>query len=92
MFATYEVLMGTHNCAVCSEPVDLTVDRCDETGDPVHKQCYLGRITGKSVAATPIPRAEHHSGVRDARNSGNQLRPHAAFVDASVRTSENGGR
>lgn len=46
--------MGTHNCAVCSEPVDLTVDPCDETGHPVHKQCYLGRITGKSDTTIPV--------------------------------------
>lgn len=47
--------MGTHNCAVCSEPVDLTVDRCDETGDPVHKRCYLARIAAKSDIALPVP-------------------------------------
>jgi hypothetical protein len=54
MSAIYEVLMGTHNCAVCSEPVDLTVDRCDETGDPVHKRCYLARITAKNDTAIPV--------------------------------------
>jgi hypothetical protein len=33
--------MGTHLCVICSEPVDLTIDPCDETGDPVHKHVTL---------------------------------------------------
>jgi hypothetical protein len=84
--------MGTHNCAVCSEPVDLTVDRCDETGDPVHKQCYLGRITGKSVAATPIPEQNIIQAFEMrviAAISSVPMRPLSMHPFA---TSENGGR
>lgn len=80
--------MGTHLCVICSEPVDLTIDPCDETGDPVHKHCYLIRMTGKSDTAISAPRTEDHSGVPDARKSRNQVRPHAAFVDASVSTAK----
>ena len=47
--------MGTHDCAVCSEPVDLMIDHCDETGDPVHKRCYLARIAARSDTAIPVP-------------------------------------
>lgn len=53
--SSHEVFtMGTHYCVICSEPVDLTVDPCDETGDPVHKHCYVMRMTEKSETAIPL--------------------------------------
>ena len=85
-------LMGTHYCAVCSEPVDLTVDRCDETGDPVHEQCYFGRITAKSDTAIPVS-GKNIIHARQMRViAATRVRTHAAFVDASVRTRAEGAR
>ena len=46
--------MDIHHCALCSKPVDLTVDPCDENGMPVHGECYLVRITGKRGTDVPL--------------------------------------
>jgi hypothetical protein len=77
--------MGTHLCVICSEPVDLTIDPCDETGDPVHKHCYLIRMTGKSDSAISNPQKIIQASQMQ-RNSRNQVRPHAGFIDASAST------
>jgi hypothetical protein len=38
------------HCAICSEPVDLTVDlSADEDGKAVHEDCYVRRITGSGL-------------------------------------------
>ena len=47
--------MDTHRCELCYEPVDLTVDPCDETGNPVHEKCYFDRVAGKTDTAVPLP-------------------------------------
>jgi hypothetical protein len=47
--------MAMHHCVICSEPVDLAVDPCDETGNPVHEKCYVDHITGKSDTVAPPP-------------------------------------
>jgi hypothetical protein len=47
--------MGGHpfivlHCAICSEPVDLTVDvSADENGKGVHEDCYVRRVTGSGL-------------------------------------------
>lgn len=48
--------MSTLNCALCSQPVNLTIDlACDETGKAVHEQCYVDRITGGKDTVLPPP-------------------------------------
>jgi len=39
--------MDIHRCVLCSKPVDLRIEPCDENGMPVHEDCYVNRITGK---------------------------------------------
>jgi hypothetical protein len=39
--------MDIHHCVLCSKPVDLRIEPCDENGMPVHEDCYVNRITGK---------------------------------------------
>jgi hypothetical protein len=60
--------MSTLNCALCSQPVNLTIDLvCDETGKAVHEQCYVDRITGGKDTALPPPAFEKyvaHEGLR----------------------------
>lgn len=52
--------MNSLNCALCNQPVDLTVDLpCDETGKAVHEECYVDRITGKKNTAFPLPRLQN---------------------------------
>jgi hypothetical protein len=32
-------------CAICSDPIDLTIDLCaDENGEPIHEGCYVNRL------------------------------------------------
>ena len=52
--------MNTFNCALCNQPVDLTIDlACNETGEAVHEQCYVDRITGKKDTELPLPRLKN---------------------------------
>jgi hypothetical protein len=52
--------MNTLSCALCNQPVDLTIDlACNETGNAVHEQCYVDRITGKKDIALPLPRLQN---------------------------------
>jgi hypothetical protein len=52
--------MNALNCVLCNQPVNLTIDlACNETGEAVHEQCYIDRITGKKDTALPLPRLEH---------------------------------
>jgi hypothetical protein len=52
--------MKTLNCALCNQPVDLTIDlACNETGKAVHERCYVDRITGKKDIALPLPRLQN---------------------------------
>jgi hypothetical protein len=38
-------------CALCSKPVDLTIDlNADETGMTVHEQCYVNKASGVEFA------------------------------------------
>jgi len=39
--------MDIHQCVLCSKPVDLRIEPCNENGMPVHEDCYVNRITGK---------------------------------------------
>jgi hypothetical protein len=44
------------NCPQCNQPVNLTIDLvCDESGNAVHEQCYVDRITGNKDTAIPLP-------------------------------------
>jgi hypothetical protein len=44
------------SCAVCNKAVDLTKDiNTDENGQPVHVECYLERLKGKSGNTSRLP-------------------------------------
>jgi hypothetical protein len=40
------------HCAICAEPVDLTVDlSADENGEAMHEDCYVKRVSGSWLVA-----------------------------------------
>lgn len=37
-------------CSICGKPVDLTAKaKADESGKPVHENCYVMQVTGAKV-------------------------------------------
>jgi hypothetical protein len=47
------------HCALCSEPVDLTIDlNTDEVGTTVHERCYVKKISGTDSAGPTCRKVE----------------------------------
>lgn len=36
-------------CAICRECVTLEESKADECGQPVHEECYVSRVAGKTA-------------------------------------------
>jgi hypothetical protein len=46
-FTVLHLAITVLRCAICSEPVNLTVDlSTDEKGKAVHEECYVKYLTG----------------------------------------------
>jgi hypothetical protein len=91
--------MSNLNCALCSEPVNLSIDlACDETGKVVHEQCYVDRIKGEKIRLPP-PAFEKYvapAGLRPEQHAmtcgavRNDLRPLNAVMNEIKIRSESG--
>jgi hypothetical protein len=40
-------------CSICNEAVDLETTKTDESGKPVHEECYVGKISVNKAARPP---------------------------------------
>jgi hypothetical protein len=44
---------GRHICVVCDKPIALQTVMTDGDGHPIHAQCYLEKIDGKTAPKPP---------------------------------------
>ena len=59
-----------HTCSICNEAVELATAKTDESGQPVHEECYLQRVrlntTGRmSTSTQPNPNHKDKPLVRE---------------------------
>jgi hypothetical protein len=71
----------TFPCSICNELVELETAKVDETGKPVHEECYVQKvILEKSVRPPP--------GASNAEDNGNPLsQAVVAFLDSATAQS-----
>lgn len=42
-------------CSLCNEEVELETTKIDESGKPVHEECYVQRVCAQTASRPPTP-------------------------------------
>ncbi len=53
-----------HHCSICNEAVELETAKIDESGKPVHEECYVRKVCIHTTATEPAPIQENLSHKR----------------------------